>query len=349
MACGATLKRHHEFDALLGSPGGCSPKRTCLNYDIFNSDDSNSQLYNQQSNSQAFIDAAHKLNNERLSAKLHQNSLHLSPSHFSPSSPLSSLKRSSAFNTRTSKINTNGEIDDIDNDDDVEGNAIKKILIDATAATAFSKSPSTFQSTSSLTSPSFIYPSLSSPQTPLSTKCKTEIRQAERLMMSEIAPVNLLNLYRTAQKSVMGNQKNVDELKNKTVSLKTVDFIRNAILEEHETKVKELFDKILADKLSEQYESLVKFNNDQISRKFRMAGCISGYNRNNFLPPPSFGNAYSFNVDSNNSCYNSVDEISEEYFHCSYRCIFGIIQLVVEFLNFKIEKLNYKLNSDLYK
>lgn len=33
MACGATLKRHHEFDPHLGIPNGCSPKRIKISYE----------------------------------------------------------------------------------------------------------------------------------------------------------------------------------------------------------------------------------------------------------------------------------------------------------------------------
>jgi len=61
MACGATLKRSHEFDSL-HSPGR-SPKRICG--DLISSPKPQCPNY---SHPQAFVEAAHKLANGKMNA-----------------------------------------------------------------------------------------------------------------------------------------------------------------------------------------------------------------------------------------------------------------------------------------
>lgn len=47
------------------------------------------------------------------------------------------------------------------------------------------------------------------------------------------------------------------------------------MLMERETQLREEYDRILNLKLSEQYESFVKFSNDQLHRRFDMAAAPS--------------------------------------------------------------------------
>jgi len=59
--------------------------------------------------------------------------------------------------------------------------------------------------------------------------------------------------------------------KQKDVPLFTfrqVTMICERMCQEHEEKIRESYDKVLNDKLSEQYEAFLKFNHDQLRKKF---------------------------------------------------------------------------------
>lgn len=51
-------------------------------------------------------------------------------------------------------------------------------------------------------------------------------------------------------------------------TLTQVDMICRRVVQEHEEQVREHFDKVLNNKISEQYESFLKFNHDQLKRRF---------------------------------------------------------------------------------
>jgi hypothetical protein len=95
MACGATLKRHHEFDPLspLHSSPGCSPKRMCLSIDVI-SPASQTKRHHLPTNS-AFVEAAQKFKNDQFAVRM-------SPSSSKLSSASSSMLSSSSF----SKLNS---------------------------------------------------------------------------------------------------------------------------------------------------------------------------------------------------------------------------------------------------
>lgn len=59
-----------------------------------------------------------------------------------------------------------------------------------------------------------------------------------------------------------------------SISMKMMDYIRSRMLEEFEADAKEYFDRVLADKLTEQYESFLSFNHHQLTNKFH-ASCAS--------------------------------------------------------------------------
>lgn len=52
-----------------------------------------------------------------------------------------------------------------------------------------------------------------------------------------------------------------------------VNQICERMLKERETALREQYDKILAQKLSEQYDAFVKFTHEQIQRKFESSQC----------------------------------------------------------------------------
>ncbi|EDO33853.1 predicted protein [Nematostella vectensis] len=51
-------------------------------------------------------------------------------------------------------------------------------------------------------------------------------------------------------------------------TLKQVSLLCERMLKERDTQLREEYDKVLAQKLSEQYDSFVKFNYDQVQRRF---------------------------------------------------------------------------------
>jgi hypothetical protein len=192
MACGATLKRNHEFDPLI-SPGR-SPKRMCVTKDLM-SPSSLRKTYS-PTHSAAFVEAAQKLVNVSGQYSAH--------SHQSVSQ--SSLKLSLSSETI---------------DDTLSQNA--------------------YQSSSSVSMMS------SPPRSPSD---------------SSVAP----SLSRCTLTSPSAS---VSRLKDEQLfSLSQVDVIVRRIVNDHETNLRDKFNRVLHNKLSEQHEAFVKFTTDQLSRRF---------------------------------------------------------------------------------
>lgn len=61
------------------------------------------------------------------------------------------------------------------------------------------------------------------------------------------------------------------------LSLAQVDLICQRIIQEHDVRVREHFDQVLNNKLAEQYELFLKFNHDQLRRKFGADMCDCSY------------------------------------------------------------------------
>ncbi len=56
-------------------------------------------------------------------------------------------------------------------------------------------------------------------------------------------------------------------------SMNQVNLICDRMLKEREQFIREQYDKILAQKLSEQYDAFVKFTHEQIQRRFENSQC----------------------------------------------------------------------------
>jgi hypothetical protein len=58
-------------------------------------------------------------------------------------------------------------------------------------------------------------------------------------------------------------------------TMKQVDVVCKRMVQEHEERCREQFDKVLSNKLAEQYESFLNFNHDQLSNRFH--SCDASY------------------------------------------------------------------------
>lgn len=86
---------------------------------------------------------------------------------------------------------------------------------------------------------------------------------------SEAAPVKLTAS--SAAKKSIGQLQNNSDLP--IFSMNQVNQICERILKERETALREQYDKILTQKMSEQYDAFVKFTHEQIQRRFESSQC----------------------------------------------------------------------------
>ncbi|CAL1537484.1 unnamed protein product [Lymnaea stagnalis] len=102
---------------------------------------------------------------------------------------------------------------------------------------------------------------------PLST-CSLLGRQSPPLTLEVLTNVNSNSDFpSTSSQSASGTcspkQKDVP-----LFTFKQVTMICERMVREHEEKIRENYDKVLSNKLSEQYEAFLKFNHDQLQKRF---------------------------------------------------------------------------------
>ncbi|CAF4443365.1 unnamed protein product, partial [Adineta steineri] len=99
----------------------------------------------------------------------------------------------------------------------------------------------------------------------LLTRIKEEVRRLQRRHQMKIPT--------SSELSDDDNNTNLNECRSTTnsqhlLTLKQVNIICARLLKEREEKLREEYDRILSNKLSEQYEGFVRFTQDQLTRRF---------------------------------------------------------------------------------
>ncbi|CAF1107344.1 unnamed protein product [Adineta steineri] len=100
----------------------------------------------------------------------------------------------------------------------------------------------------------------------LLTRIKEEVRRLQRRHQMKIST--------SSELSDDDNNTNLNECRSTTtnsqhlLTLKQVNIICARLLKEREEKLREEYDRILSNKLSEQYEGFVRFTQDQLTRRF---------------------------------------------------------------------------------
>jgi len=97
----------------------------------------------------------------------------------------------------------------------------------------------------------------------LLTRIKEEVRRLHRRHQLKIPTSSDLS----------DDDNNLNECRSSTnqqhlLSLKQVNMICARLLKEREEKIREEYDRILSNKLNEQYEGFVRFTQDQLTRRF---------------------------------------------------------------------------------
>ncbi|KAH9494671.1 Akirin-2 [Bulinus truncatus] len=103
---------------------------------------------------------------------------------------------------------------------------------------------------------------------PPPSTCSSLGRQSPSLTYDMLASINSSNDFPSA--SIQSNSETCSP-KQKDVPLftfKQVTMICERMIKEHEEKIRENYDKVLSNKLSEQYEAFLKFNHDQLQKRF---------------------------------------------------------------------------------
>lgn len=120
------------------------------------------------------------------------------------------------------------------------------------------------------TSESTVFPEVQPVLSPdaLLTRIKEEVRRLQRRHQLKLAPTsdlsdddNSSNDCRSTTTTTANNSQNM-------LTLKQVNIICARILKEREEKIREEYDRILTNKLNEQYEGFVRFTQDQLTRRF---------------------------------------------------------------------------------
>jgi len=100
----------------------------------------------------------------------------------------------------------------------------------------------------------------------LLTRIKEEVRRLQRRHQLKLAPTSDLsdddNSSNDCRSTTTTNNS------QHMLTLKQVNIICARILKEREEKIREEYDRILANKLNEQYEGFVRFTQDQLTRRF---------------------------------------------------------------------------------
>jgi len=98
----------------------------------------------------------------------------------------------------------------------------------------------------------------------LLTRIKEEVRRLQRRHQLKKIPTS---------SDLSDDDNNLNECRSSTnqqhlLSLKQVNMICARLLKEREEKIREEYDRILSNKLNEQYEGFVRFTQDQLTRRF---------------------------------------------------------------------------------
>lgn len=113
-----------------------------------------------------------------------------------------------------------------------------------------------------------VYPSAASP--PLTT-CAALGRQSPPVNSELLASMASASNGDFPTSSSQSTSSGLSSPKQKDVPLftfKQVAMICERMVRDHEDKIKEQYDKVLNNKLSEQYEAFLKFNHDQLQKRF---------------------------------------------------------------------------------
>lgn len=124
----------------------------------------------------------------------------------------------------------------------------------------------------------------------LMERIRHEAKRLIRRRQMGVSSFNMLNFETSASDSSLSNEPvspvdSTTDSKNTTVksllshndvplfSMNQVNFLCDKMIREREQFIREQYDKILTEKLSEQYDAFVKFTHEQIQRRFETSQC----------------------------------------------------------------------------